>query len=142
MPSSVAAKSMNSRMLCCSPVAITSPAIALQHQPLRLDIVARVAPVAPGVEISQVQESLKAELDARQGARDLARHERLAAYGRLVVEQDAVAGENPVRLAIVDGDPVRVELGDCVGETRIERASVSRCGVSWTLPKSSEVDAW
>ena len=41
--------------------------------------------------------------------------------GRFVVEQDAVAGVDAVGLAIIDGDPVGIELGHRVGAARIER---------------------
>ncbi len=37
-----------------------------------------------------------------------------------MVEQDAVAGVHPVALAVVDGDPVGVELGHPVRAARIE----------------------
>ena len=60
---------------------------------------------------------------------------------RLVVEQDAGHAEQVVALAVVDRDPVPVDLGDPVGAARIEGV-VSRCGVSRTLPNISELDAW
>src|SRR5712692_10923726 len=65
--------------------------VLLQHQPLRLDVVARVAPVAPRLEISQVQAVLDAQADAGQRPGDLAADESLAPDRRLVIEQDAVA---------------------------------------------------
>ncbi len=37
-----------------------------------------------------------------------------------MVEQDAVAGVDSISLAVVDGDPVGIELGHCVGAARIE----------------------
>jgi hypothetical protein len=79
-----------------------------------------VAPVAFGVEVAEVELLLQAVPDARRGAGDLARHEGLAAHGRLVVEEDAVAGEQAVGLAVVYRDPVGVELGHRVGTARIE----------------------
>ena len=51
----------------------------LEHEPHRLDVVLRVAPVAAGLEVAEVELLLQPELDARGGARDLARDERLAA---------------------------------------------------------------
>ncbi len=53
--------------------------VLLQHQPHALDVVARVAPVALGVEIAEIEALLQAELDRRDRARDLARDEGLAA---------------------------------------------------------------
>src|SRR5438270_808043 len=40
--------------------------------------------------------------------------------GRLVVEQDAADGVQAVGLAVVDGDPVAVDLGDTIGRARVE----------------------
>ena len=47
----------NSRTECCSPVAMTksSGCVLLQHQPLGLHVVSRVAPVALGVQVAEVQ---------------------------------------------------------------------------------------
>ena len=57
--------------------------LLLQHQPLGLDEVARMAPVALGVEVAEIEAILQAEPDARERARDLACHEGLAARGAL-----------------------------------------------------------
>src|SRR5918993_1287927 len=59
-------------------------------------------------------------LDAGDRARDLAGYERLAAPLRLVVEQDAVAGEHFVRLAVVDRGPVAGHLCDHVRAARVK----------------------
>ena len=75
-------------------------------------------------------------------ARHLARDERPAAARRLVVEQDAVAGVQPVRLAVLDGHPVREDLRDRVRAARVERRRLrlrrlgdlrrtSRCEPAW-----------
>ena len=116
--------------------------LLLQHQPLHLDVVARMAPVAQRVEVAEVQAVLQPERDARERARDLARDEGLAAQRALVVEQDAVAGVHAVGLAVVDRDPVGVELGHRVRASADRTACVSFCGVSCTRPYSSEVEAW
>ena len=93
----------------------------LQHQPLRAHVVPGVAPVAQRVQVAEVQALFEALVDAREPARDLARDERLAADRRLVIEQDAAAGVEAVGLPVVDGDPVRVDLGRPVRGARIER---------------------
>src|SRR5262245_588682 len=74
--------------------------LLLQYQPFRLDVVAGMAPVALRVEVPEVKAILHPEPDAGEGARDLARDERLAADRRLVVEEYPVAGVDPVRLAV------------------------------------------
>ena len=94
--------------------------LLLQHQPLHLDVVARMAPVALGVQVAEEELGLQAHLDARQAARDLAGDERLAAQRGLVVEEDAVAGIHAIGLAVVDHDPVAVHLGHRIGRARIE----------------------
>jgi hypothetical protein len=93
----------------------------LQHQPLHFDVVLGVAPVAFGVHVAEVEAVLQAELDAGQGAGDLAGDEGFAADRAFVVEQDAVAGIHAIGFAVVDGDPVGVELGAGVGAARVER---------------------
>ena len=55
-----------------------------------------------------------------EGAGDLAGDESFAADRAFVVEEDAVAGVDAIGFAVVDGDPVGVELGDGVGAARVE----------------------
>ena len=114
--------------------------VLLQDPPHALDVVAGMAPVAPGIEVAEVQPLLQPERDRRDRARDLAGDEGLAAQRALVVEQDAVRGVIAVGLAVVDRDPVRVELGDRIGAARVERRGLAlrRLG-AW--PNSSEVEA-
>ncbi len=95
--------------------------VLLQHQPLSLDIVARVTPISPRIEISKMQAFLQPNMNSRQRAGDLARHESLAAQGRFVVEQDAVACIHAVRFAIVHGDPICINLRSAVWRARIKR---------------------
>jgi hypothetical protein len=66
--------------------------VLLEHEPHHLDVLLGVAPVALGVEVAEVERVLEAHLDPGGGAGDLAGDEGLAAAGRLVVEEDAVAG--------------------------------------------------
>src|SRR5688572_15409898 len=79
----------------------------LEHEPHGLDVVAGESPVALGVEVAEEELLLEAELDAGGSAGDLAGDEGLAAAGGFVVEEDAIAGVHAVRLAVVDGLPVR-----------------------------------
>jgi len=95
-------------------------ALLLEHAPLHLDVVAGMAPVAEGIEVAHVEAGVEACIDAGQAAGDLAGDEGFTAPGALVIEEDAVAGIHAVGLAVVDGDPVGVELGDAVGTAGIE----------------------
>ena len=95
--------------------------ILLQHQPLRFDVVAGMAPIAQGRKIAQIHAVLQTELDARQRAGDLAGDKGFAPHRRFMVEQNTVAGIDAIGLAVVDGDPVGVQLGDGVGAARIKR---------------------
>jgi nucleoside-diphosphate-sugar epimerase len=65
--------------------------------------------------------ALETGLDAGHGARDLASDERFAAAGRLVVEEDAVAGVQAVRLAVIHRYPVRKYFGTTVRTARVKR---------------------
>ena len=98
--------------------------VLLEHEPHHVDVLLGVAPVAAGVEVAEVEGLLQAELDPRGRPGDLARDEGLAAAGRLVVEEDAVAGMEVVALAVVDGQPVGVDLRAPVGRTRPERRAL------------------
>src|SRR5262249_15129391 len=51
--------------------------------------------------------------------------EGLAAPWALVVEEDAVAGEEPIGLAVIDRDPIGVELGHRIGRARVERRGLA-----------------
>jgi hypothetical protein len=93
----------------------------LEHQPHRLDVLGREAPVAAGVEVAEVELGLGAGEDRRDPAGDLPRHERGAATWRLVVEQDAVRRVEVVCLAVLDGHPVGEDLRHGIRTARIER---------------------
>ncbi len=99
--------------------------VGLQHAPHALDVLGGVAPVADAVEVAEVDVVLRSGLDGGDRPRDLARHERLAAAGRLVVEQDPVDGEHVVRLAVVLRDPEAVELRGPVRRARVERRGLA-----------------
>ena len=101
--------------------------VLLQHPPHGVDVVAGEAPVAARVEVAQGERVGHAQLDAGHAVGDLARDELQAAPRRLVVEEDPRAGEEVVRLAVVDRDEVAVDLGHSVGAARVEgRALVLR----------------
>ncbi len=102
----------------CNYIIIRS--ILLENQVHGLNIVLRMTPVPTRIEIADIQHLLQAEGHAGNGARDLARHEGLPADRALMVEQDAVAREHVVRLAVIDRDPVGIELGHAVGRAWIE----------------------
>ncbi len=95
--------------------------VLLQHQPHRLDIVARVAPVALGVDVAEPQLAGEAKLDAGDAIGHLAGNELDASQRRFVVEQDAARSVKAEALAVVDRDPVAVEFGYRIRRARIER---------------------
>ena len=103
--------------------------VLLQHAPHGFHIVAREAPVPLGVEVAEVELVLHPQLDAGGGAGDLAGHERLAPARALVVEQDAVAGEEAVALAVVDHLVVGEDLGTGVGAARLEAGALELRGL-------------
>ena len=94
--------------------------VLLEHQPHRLRDVAGEAPVAPGVQVAQVQLVGEAELDRRGGAGDLAADELRRAARRLVVVEDPRARVHAVALAVGRDHQVPVELGHRVGVVRDE----------------------
>ena len=117
------ASSQNSRTECSSPVPTTqsSGCSCLKNQPHRLDEITRKAPVAAGFQVSERDPVAAAGGDLCHRPGDLAGDEVLPPSGRLVVEQNPVAGEQPVRFAIIDGRPEGVELGHRVRRPGVER---------------------
>ena len=95
--------------------------VLLEHQPHRLDVVARIAPVALGVQVAEAELVGQPQLDPRHAVADLAGHELEPPPRGLVVEQDPGHRVQAVRLAVVDGDPVAVGLRDAVRAARVER---------------------
>ncbi len=94
--------------------------LLLQHEPHRSDVISRMAPVALGVDVAEVQLLGEPQLDPRHASRDLARDELLAAQRALVIEEDSGRRVHAEALAIIHGDPVAEELGDGIGRARIE----------------------
>jgi DNA polymerase III subunit gamma/tau len=94
--------------------------LLLEHEVHAFHIVAGMAPVPLGIEVAEPKLVLEAQGDAGGGPGDLAGHEGLTAYRRFVVEKNAVTGVDAVGFAVVDGDPVGVQLGNSVGRARIE----------------------
>ena len=92
----------------------------LEDEPHTLDVVLGVAPVAEGVEVAEVEFVLQTLGDAGGGEGDLARDEGLATALALVVEEDAVAAEHAVGVAVLLDDPEAVLLGDGVGAEGME----------------------
>src|SRR5205823_3256600 len=92
----------------------------LEHEPLHFDIVASVAPITLGVEISQIYRALQPYLYSRQPASNFTRDEGLSAHRGLVIKQNAVAGVHSVRFAIVDRDPVCEQLGYAIRRARMK----------------------
>src|SRR5439155_6051829 len=96
--------------------------VLLQHQPHRAHVVTRIAPVTARVEIAQHELVLETERDRRGAVRDLARQELQWSSRRLVVVEDAGAGEETVLATIGMHDEMRVGLRDAVGRYRLQRS--------------------
>ena len=98
--------------------------LVLQHPPHRLDVVRRISPVAPGIEVAHRQARLKPELDASHAVGNLPGDELETAPRRLVVEEDAAHREEAIRFAIIHGDEVSVGLRHAVRRARVERRAL------------------
>src|ERR1700677_1511959 len=94
--------------------------VRLQDLVHAFDVIPGVAPIALGLEVSEIKRIVETGLDPGNAARDLACHEGLATDRALMVEQDTVAGIHAVGLAVVHRDPVAVKLGHRIGLARIE----------------------
>ena len=119
----------------------------LGHHPYTLDIIARYgahqhayiynrngrtdrAPIRAARRVSKIEGRLLAlpVPDLRCGAVDLARDESPPPARALVVEEDVLARVHAVCLAVVDDDPVHVQLRAAVRRARVERRCLAlRC---------------
>src|SRR5450631_866867 len=92
----------------------------LQNAPHSLDVIACVAPIPLGIEVAQKELVLKAQMDRRDRAGDFSRDEGLGPGWTFMVEQDAVRSVHSIGFAVIDGDPIGVELRGGVRRARIE----------------------
>src|ERR1041385_3132924 len=108
------------RMLPARGDHIVLRAILLQHEPHRFHVIAGMAPIPPGVKVSEIKAVLCAQLNARKSADYLARDKCLATHGRLMVKKNAAASVNAVRFSIARSDPVSIKLGNAIWRARID----------------------
>src|SRR6185436_16716140 len=94
--------------------------VLLQHKPHGFRELRCIAPIPLSVEVAEKELISQSQLDRGRRAGHLARDECLVPTGALVVEQYPVAGEHPIALTIVDGDPVGIEFGHRVWAAWIE----------------------
>ncbi len=114
--------------------------LLLEHEPHRLDIIPGKAPVALGLEIPEVELLLETEFDPGRRPGDLPGDKGLSAAGGFVVEEDPVAGENPVGVPVIADDIVGVNLGSGVGALRLKRGRLALGGGA--APNISLEEAW
>src|SRR5262249_2948178 len=89
----------------------------LQNHPHALDIVARVTPIAPGIEIADEKLLLQPCLNCGYSPGDLARHKCFAPDRAFMVKQHPVRSVDVISLAIVHSDPIGVKFGGSIGAT-------------------------
>ena len=110
----------------------------LEHEPLHLDIVFGMAPVAFGIQIPQIKAVLEPQGDAGQRPGDFAGDKGFPADRGFMVEQNAVARIDAVGFPKVDADPEGIQLGCGIGAAGVKRGgfglfSGSSFGVRLTL---------
>ena len=83
----------------------------LQNEPHSLGIIARMPPITLRIQITNIETILFPQMDGGDRLRDFTRYESLATPWSLMVEQDTVRRMKTVSFAIIDGDPIGIELG-------------------------------
>src|SRR5262245_39442176 len=99
--------------------------LLLEHQPHSLDIVAGEAPIALSLQVAEPQLLLQPKLDARHTVTNLALDEFDPASRTTVIEENPRRRMHPIALAVVDRDPVTVDLGDAIGRAWVERRALA-----------------
>ena len=79
-----------------------------------------MSPVSLRINVTEVQAVLLADANICNSPTDFPRDERPPSPRALMVEKDSVARIHAVRLAVVDRDPVCIQLSDTVRAARIE----------------------
>ena len=73
-----------------------------------------MAPITLGIQIPKEETLLLAQRDICRSPGDLPRHERSPTPRTLMIEQNPIARVDVVRLAVIDNNPVGVQLGDTI----------------------------
>src|SRR5437762_734210 len=94
--------------------------VVLQHTPHTLDKFGRIAPVSACLQVAQIQLVLAIRHNLGDGPRDLPCHECFASSWAFMVEVNAVAAKQTVRLAIIYCHPIGVHFRGTVWTTRME----------------------
>ncbi|AGE49330.1 phytase [Acanthocystis turfacea Chlorella virus Br0604L] len=79
-----------------------------------------MTPIALGIHVPEEQTLLLPELYSRETTGDLPCDECFTSHWALVIEQNTVACEHSICLAIVHDRPVRKQLCDCVRRSRMK----------------------
>src|SRR5260221_8666856 len=95
--------------------------ILLQHQPHRANVVSSKTPVALRIEIAEAKFVGKSEFDFCSIVCYFPSNKFHTAPWRFVVEKDAAVRVQAVALAVVDGDPVPINLSNTIRTARVER---------------------
>ncbi|KAF5735965.1 phytase family [Tripterygium wilfordii] len=94
--------------------------ILLQHHPHCLHVIPSESPIPRRLQIPQKQLVLQPNLDPSHGPCNFPRDEILSPPRRFVVEQDPVAGVQPIGLTVVHRVPVRGTFGRRVRRSRVK----------------------
>src|SRR5947209_3038805 len=94
--------------------------LLLQHAPHGLDVIGRVAPVAPGIQIAQPDFGGFAGQDRGHSGCDFTGYELITTAGGFVIEQDSAHGIQAVGFAVIPGQVKPRYLADSVGRAGVE----------------------
>ena len=98
--------------------------VHLKHHPHALDVIACMAPITLGINVTQIQGLVNAFVDTGDTGRNLTGHKGTATTRRLVIEENTVGQVHAVGLSVIDKDPESILLGDGVRRTWVEGSSL------------------
>src|ERR1700722_5922214 len=94
--------------------------VLLRHKPHRLDVVPRMAPIAPGLKVSERQFVRLAGQNLRNSRSDLTSYEFETAARRFVIEENSIRYVKLVRFAVVTRQIKSSDLADSINRTRVK----------------------
>src|SRR5579862_9214175 len=94
--------------------------ILLQHSPHRGDVIAGMAPVAPGIQIAKSQLAAQAKFDPGSMGSNLSGHKLKSAPRAVVIEQYPSRRMQAIGFPIISSQVESGHLGHAINRTRVK----------------------
>src|SRR3990167_8643815 len=80
-----------------------------------------MAPITLCIQVAQIEAFLQSQFDSGKCASYFSRYKYFTSNRTFMVKEYSIARVDTVGFAIVDGDPIRIQLGHSIGTPRVKR---------------------